>query len=98
MPQYVSSPGQQLHIRCHPWKLWGKAADLAGYEWVTLKTFKKATATRIARTVGPEAIAYQAGHSKISMPQEHYIEETREDLDTRLATEAYRPTGLDKLN
>lgn len=72
-------------------KLWRKVADQAGYEWVTLKTFRKATATRIARTLGPEAAAYQAGHSKISMTQEHYIEEIHEALDTRSITEAFMP-------
>lgn len=72
-------------------KLWRKVADKAGYEWVTLKTFRKATATRIARALGPEAAAYQAGHSKISMTQEHYIEEIHEALDTRSVTEAFMP-------
>lgn len=72
-------------------KLWRKAADWAGYEWVTLKTFRKANATRIARALGPEAAAYQAGHSKISMTQEHYIEELHEALDTTSVTDAFRP-------
>jgi integrase len=72
-------------------KLWRKAADWAGYEWVTLKTFRKANATSIARTMGPEAAAYQAGHSKISMIQEHYIEELHEALDTRSVTDAFKP-------
>lgn len=73
-------------------KLWRKVADQAGYEWVTLKTFRKATATRIARTLGPEAAAYQAGHSKVSMTQEHYIEEIHEALDTRSVIDAFKPS------
>ena len=72
-------------------KLWRKAADWAGYEWVTLKTFRKANATRIARAMGPEAAAYQAGHSKISMTQQHYIEELHEALDTTSVTNAFKP-------
>jgi integrase len=79
-------------------KLWRKVADLAGYDWVTLKTFRKATATRIARTMGPEAAAYQAGHSKISMTQEHYIEEIHEALDTRSVTEAFMPKNGSQKN
>lgn len=60
------------------WKLWGKAADLAGYEWATLNTFKKATLTRIARSMGPAAgrlcgLPFQNFHT-----QEPHIEETRE--------------------
>lgn len=38
-------------------KLWRKVADSIGYNWVTLKTFRKANATRIARTMGVEAAA-----------------------------------------
>ena len=54
-------------------KTWRKAADAIGYGWVTLKTFRKANATLIARTMGVEAAAYQAGHSKVSMtPQALY--------------------------
>lgn len=72
-------------------KLWRKVADSLGYTWVTLKTFRKANATLIARTLGPEAAAYQAGHSKVSMTQEHYIEELREALDTRSVVDAFKP-------
>ncbi|MFB9164123.1 tyrosine-type recombinase/integrase [Arthrobacter psychrochitiniphilus] len=72
-------------------KLWRKVADRAGYEWVTFKTFRKATSTRIARTLGPEAAAYQAGHSKISMTQKHYIEEIHEALDSTSVTDAFKP-------
>lgn len=72
-------------------KLWRKVADSLGYEWVTLKTFRKANATLIARALGPEAAAYQAGHSKVSMTQEHYIEELREALDTRSVVDAFKP-------
>ena len=72
-------------------KLWRKVADSLGYDWVTLKTFRKANATRIARTMGVEAAAYQAGHSKVSMTQEHYIEELHEALDTRSAMDAFKP-------
>lgn len=39
----------------------------------------------------PEAAAYQAGHSKVSMTQEHYIEELREALDTRSVVDAFKP-------
>ncbi len=38
---------------------------------LTLKTFRKANATLIARNMGVEAAAYQAGHSKVSMIQQH---------------------------
>jgi integrase len=72
-------------------KLWRKVADSLGYTWVTLKTFRKANATLIARALGPEAAAYQAGHSKVSMTQEHYIEELREALDTRSVVDAFKP-------
>ena len=72
-------------------KLWRKVADSSGYTWVTLKTFKKANATLIARALGPEAAAYQAGHSKVSMTQEHYIEELREAPDTRSVVDAFKP-------
>lgn len=58
---------------------------------MTFKTFRKATSTRIARTLGPEAAAYQAGHSKISMTQQHYIEEIHEALDTTSVTDAFKP-------
>lgn len=74
-------------------KLWRKVADSLGYTWVTLKTFRKANATLIARALGPEAAAYQSGHSKVSMTQEHYIEELREALDTRSVVDAFKPKG-----
>ena len=45
-------------------RTWHKAAEAAGYGWVTLKTFRKANATLIARTPGAEAAAYQAGPFK----------------------------------
>jgi integrase len=48
-------------------KTWRKAADAFGHSRVTFKTFRKANATLIARTVGAETAAYQAGHSKVSM-------------------------------
>ncbi|MDD0856710.1 site-specific integrase [Arthrobacter alpinus] len=72
-------------------KLWRIVADSVGYDWVTLKTFRKANATLIARALGPEAAAYQAGHSKVSMTQEHYIEELHEALDTRSVVDAFKP-------
>ncbi|MGO4859954.1 tyrosine-type recombinase/integrase [Arthrobacter sp. 2MCAF14] len=72
-------------------KTWRKAADAIGYPWVTLKTFRKANATIIARTMGVEAAAYQAGHSKVSMTQKHYVEEYKEALDTRGALNAFNP-------
>lgn len=72
-------------------KTWRKAADAIGYPWVTFKTFRKANATLIARTMGVEAAAYQAGHSKVSMTQKHYIEEYKEALDTRGALSAFNP-------
>jgi integrase len=75
-------------------KLWRKVADSLGYTWVTLKTFRKANATLIARALGPEAAAYQAGHSKVSMTQEHYIEELREALDTRSVVDAFKPKDV----
>jgi hypothetical protein len=58
---------------------------------VTLKTFRKANATIIARTMGVEAAAYQAGHSKVSMTQKHYVEECKEARDTRGALNAFNP-------
>lgn len=72
-------------------KLWRIVSDSVGYDWVTLKTFRKANATLIARALGPEAAAYQAGHSKVSMTQEHYIEELHEALDTRSVVDAFKP-------
>ncbi|SEE79366.1 Integrase [Arthrobacter alpinus] len=72
-------------------KIWREASDSIGYDWVTLKTFRKTNATLIARTLGPEAAAYQAGHSKVSMTQEHYIEERRGALDTRAVIDAFKP-------
>lgn len=77
-------------------KLWRKVADSMGYNWVTLKTFRKANATLIARALGPEAAAYQAGHSKVSMTQEHYIEELREALDTRSVVDAFKPKNASR--
>lgn len=58
---------------------------------MTLKTFRKANATIIARTMGVEAAACQAGHSKVSMTQKHYVEEYKEALDTRGALNAFKP-------
>ncbi|WP_113716831.1 site-specific integrase [Arthrobacter dokdonensis] len=70
-------------------RAWRRAADAIGYSWVTLKTFRKANATLIARTMGVEAAAYQAGHSKVSMTLQHYIEEYQEALDTRAVLDAF---------
>ena len=39
--------------------------------------------------MGAEAAAYQLGHSKIAMTQEHYIEEYKEALDTRAALDGF---------
>lgn len=50
-------------------KPWCKVTDSHGYAWVTLKSFRKVNATFMARALGPEAAAYQAGLSKVSMPQ-----------------------------
>ncbi|WP_219816465.1 tyrosine-type recombinase/integrase [Arthrobacter sp. 4R501] len=72
-------------------KTWRKAADAVGYSWVTLKTFRKANATLIARTMGAEAAAYQAGHSKVSMTRKHYVEEYKEAIDTRAVLNAFNP-------
>jgi integrase len=72
-------------------KNWRKAADAVGYDWVTFRTLRKSSATLIARTMGPEAAAYQLGHSKVSMTQEHYIEEYQEALDTRAVMDAFSP-------
>ncbi|WP_434617522.1 hypothetical protein [Arthrobacter sp. A5] len=58
---------------------------------MTLKTFRKANAALIARAMGVEAAAYQAGHSKVSMTQQHYIEEYQEALDTRAVVDAFSP-------
>jgi integrase len=70
-------------------KTWRKAADAIGYSWVTLKTFRKANATLIARTMGAETAAYQAGHSKVSMTRKHYVEEYKEAIDTRAVLGAF---------
>ncbi|HCN21444.1 MAG TPA: hypothetical protein DIT15_04220 [Arthrobacter bacterium] len=75
-------------------KTWRKAADAIGYGWVTLKTFRKANATLIARTMGVEAAAYQAGHSKVSMTRKHYIEEYKEALDARAVLDSFSPNHL----
>lgn len=72
-------------------KTWRKAADAIGYPWVTFKTFRKTNATIIARTMGVEAAAYQAGHSKVSMTRKHYVEEYKDALDTRAALNAFNP-------
>jgi len=64
---------------------------------VTLKTFRKANATLIARTLGAEAAAYQAGHSKVSMTMRHYVEKYKEAPNTRAALGAFSPgknTGM----
>lgn len=74
-------------------KTWRKAADAIGYRWVTLKTFRKANATLIARTMGAEAAAYQVGHSKVSMTRKHYVEEYKEAIDTRAVLGAFNPTA-----
>lgn len=76
-------------------RTWRKAVAEIGYEWVTLKTFRKATATTIARAMGAEAAAYQAGHSKVSMTRKHYIEEYKEALDTRAALMVFKPEQAD---
>lgn len=70
-------------------KTWRKAADEIGYSWVTFKTFRKANATLIARTMGAETAAYQAGHSKVSMTRKHYVEEYKEAIDTRAVLRAF---------
>lgn len=44
--------------------------------------------------MSPEAAAYQAGHSKISMTQQHCIEEIHEALDTGSVTEAFMPKNV----
>lgn len=72
-------------------KTWRKAADAIGYPWVTFRTFRKSNATTIARTMGIEAAAYQAGHSKVAMTRKHYVEEYKEALDTRAALDAFNP-------
>lgn len=73
---------------------WRKAADAIGYSWVTLKTFRKANATLIARTMGAETAAYQAGHSKVSVTRKHYVEEYKEAIDTRSVLSAFAEAGL----
>lgn len=70
-------------------KVWRKAANAIGYDWVTFRTLRKSNATVIARTMGAEAAAYQLGHSKISMTQEHYIEEYKDALDTRAVLDGF---------
>ncbi|NVM96127.1 site-specific integrase [Arthrobacter sp. AETb3-4] len=70
-------------------KVWRKAADSIGYNWVTFRTLRKSNATVVARTMGAEAAAYQLGHSKIAMTQEHYIEEYKEALDTRAVLDGF---------
>ncbi|WP_425864699.1 site-specific integrase [Arthrobacter sp. TWP1-1] len=70
-------------------KVWRKAADSIGYDWVTFRTLRKSNATVIARSMGAEAAAYQLGHSKIAMTQEHYIEEYKEALDTRAVLDGF---------
>ncbi|MDJ0357666.1 site-specific integrase [Paenarthrobacter sp. PH39-S1] len=87
---YPSSTGTVMDAN-NVGKIWRVASDAIGYDWVTLKTFRKTNATIIARTMGPEAAAYQAGHSKVSMTQEHYIEERRGALDTRAIVDAFSP-------
>lgn len=99
LPSYVVF---QLHLRRsrqtsdpnNVGKTWRKAADAIGYGWVTLKTFRKANATLIARTMGVEAAAYQAGHSKVSMTRKHYIEEYKEALDARAVLDSFSPNHL----
>lgn len=56
---------------------------------MTFKTFRKANATLIARTMGAETAAYQAGHSKVSMTRKHYVEEYKEAIDTRAMLGAF---------
>ena len=87
---YPSSTGTVMDAN-NVGKIWRVASDEIGYDWVTLKTFRKTNATIIARTMGPEAAAYHAGHSKVSMTQEHYIEERRGALDTRAVVDAFKP-------
>ncbi|WP_104091830.1 site-specific integrase [Arthrobacter sp. GMC3] len=87
---YPSSTGTVMDAN-NVGKIWRVASDAIGYDWVTLKTFRKTNATMIARTMGAEAAAYQAGHSKVSMTQAHYIEERRGALDTRSAVDAFKP-------
>lgn len=70
-------------------KVWRKAANSIGYDWVTFRTLRKSNATAIARAMGAEAAAYQLGHSKIAMTQEHYIEEYKEALDTRSVLDGF---------
>lgn len=73
-------------------RTWHKAAEAASYGSVTLKTFRKANATLIARTLGAEAAAaYQARHSKVSMTMRHYVEGYKDALDTRAALGAFSP-------
>lgn len=88
---YPSSTGTVLDAN-NVGKIWRVASDAIGYDWVTLKTFRKTNATMIARTLGAEAAAYQAGHSKVSMTQEHYIEEHRGALDTRAVIDVFKPS------
>lgn len=76
-------------------KVWRKAADSIGYDWVTFRTLRKSNATVIARTMGPEAASYQLGHSKIAMTQQHYIEEYKNALDTRAALDGFGPSQDD---
>lgn len=87
---YPSSTGTVMDAN-NVGKIWRVASDAIGYDWVTLKTFRKTNATMIARTMGAEAAAYQAGHSKVSMTQAHYIEERRGALDTRSVVDAFKP-------
>lgn len=87
---YPSSTGTVMDAN-NVGKIWRVLSDDIGYDWVTLETFRKTNAVIIARTMGPEAAAYQAGHSKVSMTQEHYIEEHRGALDTRAVVDAFKP-------
>lgn len=92
---YPSSTGTVMDAN-NVGKIWRVASDAIGYDWVTLKTFRKTNSTIVARTMGPEAAAYQAGHSKVAMTQEHYIEERRGALDTRAAIDAFKPPRKSK--
>ena len=88
---YPSSTGTIIDAN-NVGKVWRKAADSIGYDWVTFRTLRKSNATVIARTMGPEAASYQLGHSKIAMTQQHYIEEYKNALDTRAALDGFGPS------
>ena len=55
-------------------RIWDKALEGTGWEWVTLKVLRKTVATYLAEAEGAARAAAQLGHADDAVTRKHYIE------------------------